>query len=72
MLNQQQEIYLFFFGQFFISRIASTATDGKERNLVDDGGFGPVVYLSFFLGRMFEVWPHFFLRQLVARGWSLA
>ena len=46
MLNQQQEIYLFFFGQFFISRIASTATDGKERNLVDDGGFGPVVYFS--------------------------
>ena len=24
------------------------------------------VYFSFFLGRMFEVWPHFFLRQLVA------
>lgn len=27
-----------------------------------------VVYLSFFLGRSWLVWPHFFLRQLVARG----
>ena len=26
------------------------------------------VYLSFFLGRSWLVWPHFFLRQLTARG----
>ena len=26
------------------------------------------LYFSFFLGRMLEVWPHAFLRQLVARG----
>jgi hypothetical protein len=25
-------------------------------------------YLSFFLGRSWLVWPHFFFRQLVARG----
>lgn len=27
-----------------------------------------IVYFSFFLGRSWLVWPHFFLRQLVARG----
>ena len=30
------------------------------------------VYLSFFLGRRLLEWPHFFLRQLVALGGSLA
>lgn len=25
-------------------------------------------YLTFFLGRRLLVWPHFFLRQLTARG----
>jgi hypothetical protein len=29
---------------------------------------GNNIYLSFFLGRSCEVCPHFFLRQLVARG----
>jgi hypothetical protein len=26
------------------------------------------VYLSFFLGRSWLLWPHFFLRQFLARG----
>ena len=26
------------------------------------------IYLSFFFGRSWLVWPHFFLRQLTARG----
>lgn len=26
------------------------------------------LYLTFFLGRRLLVWPHFFLRQLTARG----
>ncbi len=29
---------------------------------------GAPVYFSFFLGRRLLVWPHFFLRQLTARG----
>lgn len=29
---------------------------------------GKSIYLSFFLGRSWLVWPHFRLRQLVARG----
>ncbi|KAI1113795.1 hypothetical protein F5Y14DRAFT_416612 [Nemania sp. NC0429] len=29
---------------------------------------GEIVYFSFFLGRSWLVWPHFFLRQFVARG----
>ena len=28
----------------------------------------PPVYFNFFLGRSWLVWPHFFLRQLTARG----
>ena len=28
----------------------------------------PVIYFNFFLGRKLLVCPHFFLRQLVARG----
>ena len=31
-----------------------------------------IAYLSFFLGRNWLVWPHFFLRQLVARGGNRA
>lgn len=31
-----------------------------------------IIYLIFFLGRSWLVCPHFFLRQLVARGCSLA
>ena len=30
------------------------------------------LYLTFFLGRRLLVWPHFFLRQLMARGWRRA
>lgn len=30
------------------------------------------LYLTFFLGRRLLVWPHFFLRQLTARGWRRA
>jgi hypothetical protein len=32
----------------------------------------PMIYLSFFLGRSWLVCPHFFFRQLVERGGSLA
>jgi len=32
----------------------------------------PPVYFSFFLGRRLDVWPHFFLRQFLARGCSRA
>lgn len=36
-------------------------------------GAGPQgLYLTFFLGRRLLVWPHFFLRQLTARGWRRA
>lgn len=44
----------------------------KPRNLPTIGAlrafYQTRVYLSFFLGRNCEVCPHFFFRQLVARG----
>lgn len=39
---------------------------GEKRQRVGRGG--RVVYFSFFLGRSWLLWPHFLLRQLVARG----
>jgi hypothetical protein len=56
---------LFIFQNFWISSKTDDAQNLEWRDW-------RIVYLSFFLGRMLEVWPHFFLRQLVALGWRRA
>lgn len=48
--------------------------DGEQRSipLKQQHPCRPKLYFSFFLGRNWFVCPHFFLRQLVARGWRRA
>lgn len=47
--------------------LAGMPKEIPRRHILDKPS-GRVVYLSFFLGRSWLVWPHERLRQLVARG----